>query len=202
MYAIEPRLAAGAPELTPDPDLEVARRILRSYRPGNPPQRSTRDQILDFIDTYPADAHRRSRLQGHLTASSLVVDADLDRVLLLHHRKLERWLQLGGHCDGDANLVSVAWREATEESGMHGLTIVPEVIDVDIHEIPARPGEPAHLHLDTRFLVLAPAGAEPVANHESNALAWLNFEEVADLDVDDSVLRLIDGLRGERHAER
>lgn len=195
MYATRPRLKAGASELTPDPDLETARRILQSYRAATREQATTRDRILRFIDTFPADAHLRSRLEGHLTASALVVDAALRRVLLLHHRKLRRWLQLGGHCDGDANLLSVAWREAVEESGIPGLELVPEVIDVDIHEIPARPAEPAHLHLDTRFLIIAPPGAEPVANHESDGLSWLSFEEIDALDVDGSVRRLVDGLR-------
>lgn len=194
MYATRPRLKVGTPELRPDPDLEVARRILKSYQPADAEQAATRDRILSFIETFPDDAHRRSRLEGHLTASSLVVDAEMHRVLLLHHRKLGRWLQLGGHCDGDANLVSAAWREAVEESGIPDLEIVPTVIDVDIHEIPARPGEPAHLHLDTRFLIIAPPGAEPVANHESNALAWMTPDDIAALQVDDSVQRLIAGL--------
>ena len=194
MHATSPRLAAGAPELEPTPSLQRALDILESYLPDDAEQMQIRDRIRHWIETYPEDAHLRSRLEGHLTASALVLDASLERVLLLHHRKLERWLQLGGHCDGDGNLISVAWRESVEESGISDLEIVPRVIDVDIHEIPARPGEPAHLHLDTRFLVLAPEGAEPVANHESNSLQWMTFEEARGLDVDDSVLRLIAGL--------
>lgn len=194
MYATSPRLNRESPELRTNPSLDLAKRILGSYTPSNKEQTKIRDRMIEFIERFPEDAHLRSRLEGHLTGSALVLSSDLTQVLLLHHRKLRRWLQPGGHCDGDANLMSVAWREAREESGIDGLELVPEVIDVDIHKIPARPGEPAHLHLDTRFLVIAPEGAEPVANHESNALRWMSFAEARRLDVDDSVLRLIQGL--------
>ena len=194
MYATRPRLKADDPELRPDPSLARSREQLEAYRPPNAEQARMRDRILAFLETYPRDAHLRSRLEGHLTASALVVDADFDRVLLLHHRKLHRWLQPGGHCDGDGNLVGVAFREASEESGISGLEIVPRIIDLDIHEIPERRGVPRHLHLDTRFLVVAPEGAEPAGNHESNALAFHTFDQARRLDVDDSVLRLLDGL--------
>lgn len=191
MHATSPRLRLEDPTLRSDPSLELARKQLEGYSPSRPEQRAIRDRILQFIDQFPDDAHLRSRLEGHLTASALVVDASGRQVLLLHHRKLGRWLQLGGHCDGDGNLAGVALREACEESGIPDLEIVPEIIDVDIHEIPERPAEPRHLHLDTRFLVFAPEGAQPRGNHESNALRWMTFDQARALDVDDSVLRLL-----------
>ncbi len=176
--------------LAPRPDVAFARAILSAYRAPDPEQARVRRRMTAFVDAHPEDAHSRACLEGHLTASALVVDAARARALLTHHRKLGRWLQLGGHCDGDANLPSVALREAREESGIEGLRVVPVPVDLDVHPIPARPGEPEHLHLDTRFVVLAPPGAEPRANHESHELAWVSPEELDGLDVDESVRRL------------
>ena len=147
--------------------------------------------MLAFLDEHPHDAHLRSCLPGHLTASAIVVDAKGERVLLTHHKKLGRWLQLGGHCDGDADLAAVALREATEESGIEGLEIDPVPIDLDIHTIPARKGEPEHLHLDTRFLVRAPVGAQARASDESDELRWFEPAEALAIDTDESVRRLI-----------
>ena len=147
-------------------------------------------RMLDLIERHPQDAHRRTLLEGHLTASALVVDARFERALLTHHRKLGRWLQLGGHCDGDANLAHVALREATEESGIPDLAVLPTPIDLDIHAIPARGSEPEHFHYDTRFLVVAPPGAIEVLSEESHALRWLASGELASLSADASVRRL------------
>ena len=194
MYATSPRLKPDDSVLRRDPSVDRARRHLAGYSPRHRDQGMIRDRILQFIDRYPDDAHLRSRLEGHLTSSALVLDSTGQKILLLHHRKLGRWLQLGGHCDGDGNLPGVALREACEESGIPNLEIVPEIIDVDIHEIPERPREPRHLHLDSRFLVIAPEGAQPRGNHESNDLRWMSFDEVKALDVDNSVMRLLDGL--------
>ncbi len=147
--------------------------------------------MLEFIDAHPNDAHRRSLLEGHLTASALIVDAASERVLLTHHRKLNRWLQLGGHCDGDANLAGVALRECIEESGIEELAILERPIDLDIHSIPARPNEPVHLHFDTRFAVLAPPNSRAFASEESHELRWFTRAELDSLDTDDSVRRLV-----------
>ncbi|NNF56014.1 MAG: NUDIX hydrolase [Acidimicrobiales bacterium] len=127
--------------------------------------------MLDFCSGHP-DALFRTCLSGHLTGSAAVVDPSRGAALIMHHVKLDRWLQPGGHADGDGDLSAVALREASEETGLAGLTVHQPAIDLDVHEIPARPGEPAHLHLDVRFLVTAPPGSEPVGNHESHALEW------------------------------
>jgi 8-oxo-dGTP pyrophosphatase MutT (NUDIX family) len=184
-------IPAGSPELAPIPDLAHARRTIERYAPRNAPQASARDFVLAWIDAHP-DALLRTCLAGHLTSSALVLDARGERVLLTLHRKLGRWLQLGGHCDGDANLAGSALRECLEESGIPGLAIDPRLVDLDCHRIPARPGEPEHWHLDARFLVRAPEGALARTSAESRELRWFTRAELATLETDDSVRRLFE----------
>jgi 8-oxo-dGTP pyrophosphatase MutT (NUDIX family) len=189
-------LRADDPRLVPCPQLALARATLEGYRTEDPGQLAFRAQILAFLDAHPLDAHHRACLSGHLTASALVVDARFERALLTHHKKLGRWLQLGGHCDGDANLAGAALREAREESGIEGLAVLADPIDLDVHEIPERPGEPAHLHLDTRFLVIAPEGAVEWVSEESHELGWFRPEEARRLEIDGSLRRLVDVVFG------
>nr|WP_063572907.1 NUDIX hydrolase [Luteibacter rhizovicinus] len=115
--------------------------------------------------------HRETQ-SGHFTGSAWLVSADGERVLLMHHRKLQRWLQLGGHADGDADLSGVALREAREESGLAGLEVLPEIFDMDLHVIPARRDEPEHWHYDVRYVVIARGSEAFTVNEESLALAW------------------------------
>ena len=136
------------------------------------------------------DALLRSCSTGHLTGSALVVDDDRERTLVMLHVKLGLWLQPGGHADGEGHLATVAWTEATEETGIDGLRLLGPPVDCDIHHIPERPGEPAHLHLDTRYVVLAPPDADAVGNHESHALRWVTLDQLDDLAGDESLQRL------------
>ena len=191
-------LRREAPELLPTADLAAARHTLESYSPEDPDQHEMRRRTLELIARHPDDAHLRSSLEGHLTASALVVSPDGARVLLTHHKKLDRWLQLGGHCDGDANLPGVALREALEEGGIVDLEIDPRVIDVDIHPIPARGEVPEHLHYDTRFLVRARRNAAPVVSEESNDVRWLGAEEALEQVEDGSLQRLLRWWIGRR----
>ena len=184
-----PPLALDDPALAFDGDLATARAIIEAYTPADEDQTDAQACILQFLEEHPRNAHLRECAPGHLTASALILHADGRRALFTHHKKLNRWLQPGGHCDGDANLAAVALREAVEESGIDDLVIVPEPIDLDIHLIPERPGEEAHVHLDTRYLVLAPEDATFVVSEESHDLAWLTFEELQGC-ADGSVLRL------------
>jgi 8-oxo-dGTP pyrophosphatase MutT (NUDIX family) len=188
-------LAAGSPELAPVPDLAVARLTIERYVPRDEAQAREREFILGWIDAHP-DALLRSCLEGHLTSSALVLDAAGERALLTLHAKLGRWLQLGGHCDGDANLAGSALRECLEESGIDGLAIDPAPVDLDCHRIPVRAGEPEHWHLDARFLVRAPDGAIARVSAESKALRWFAPSELASLDTDDSVRRLFERAFG------
>ena len=184
--------SAEDPALARDDSLDSARRMLEAYLPRDERQARLRREILAFIEEHPRDAHLRSCVPGHLTASALVVDSTLTRALLTHHKKLNRWLQLGGHCDGDSNLAAVALREAREESGIEDLSIDPRLVDLDIHVIPARANEPEHLHLDARFVVHAPMDAREVASDESHRLAWISPGELSQLDTDESVRRLFE----------
>lgn len=185
-------LRPTAESLAPAPDLTHARRLLTDWSAPDAARASTRDEIVAFIDAHPDDAHLRSCLPGHLTGSALAIDADGERVLLHLHKKLGRWLQFGGHCDGDANMLAVAWRETSEESGLTPGAISALPIDVDIHSIPARKDEPEHNHLDVRYLVRMPAGAVPEISEESLELAWFTRAEALQLDLDPSLRRLMD----------
>lgn len=184
-------LAVDDPRLDPAEFLGTAVHQLQVAELSDPLAARHRDTVLDFFLDHP-DAAERSCAVGHLTGSALVVEATGRRTLLMLHRKLGRWFQPGGHADGDANLAAVALREATEETGIDGLRVALPAIDVDVHRVQP-PGSEPHLHLDARFLVVAPAGAAEQANEESLALRWVTEDELDALDppVDDSTRRLV-----------
>jgi len=148
-------------------------------------------EYFPFIAAHP-DALRRTCLAGHLTASAWIVDRARQRTLLTHHRKLDRWLQLGGHVDGEADLAAAAMREAVEESGLSRLSLVsPEIFDVDRHRIPARGREPEHWHFDVRFLIEADPVEPLQVSHESKDLAWVGLDEVTTLNPEESLARMV-----------
>jgi 8-oxo-dGTP pyrophosphatase MutT (NUDIX family) len=122
----------------------------------------------------------RSNADGHITGSAWIVNESLDSCLLIHHRKLGVWLQLGGHADGESNILNVAVREAEEESGLIDFKVLSEeIFDVDVHAIPARLGEPAHFHYDVRFLLQASSGLPLYrSERESLELAWVPLEAI------------------------
>lgn len=146
-----------------------------------------------FIDLLGEGEHAflRERLEGHFTASALLVSADGRRTLLTHHRKLDRWLQPGGHADGDTDLARVALTEAAEESGLTGLRVEGGIFDLDRHWIPERKGVPGHWHHDVRYVVRAGDDERYVVGEESNDLAWLDIDAVAvDASMDPSLRRM------------
>ena len=159
-----------------------------TQRPDEEPHR---ERMLVLLDTTP-DCFHRTSFPAHFTGSALVVSADGSRALLHHHRKLDRWMQFGGHCDGEEDVLRVAQREALEESGIDGLILAsPRPYDLDIHEIPARPIEPAHYHYDVRWMLIAPENATPVASEESRELRWFTPAEARALKLDAGLIRLI-----------
>ena len=184
-------IEANHPLLSPSSVLEAAVRTIEAADLDDPAAVAHRAQVLGFLRDHPTAAVRECA-EGHLTGSALVLDADGTRTLLMHHRKLGRWFQPGGHADGDTNLAAVALREASEETGIEGLRVHPIAIDIDVHLVEP-PDDAPHLHLDVRFLVLAPAGAVEVGNEESTALRWVFESDLADLvpPVDTSTRRLV-----------
>ena len=157
----------------------------------SPEEEPHRQRMIELLDTAP-DCFLRTAFPAHFTGSALVVSADRSRVLLHHHRKLGRWMQFGGHCDGDEDVLRVAQREAWEESGVERLTVAsPCPLDLDIHEIPERKEEPAHFHFGIRYLLIAPEDASFSISEESHELRWFSREELRDLPLDASVRRLL-----------
>ncbi|MDY7103431.1 MAG: NUDIX hydrolase [Actinomycetota bacterium] len=182
-------LQADDPRLGDPGDLALALAQVAAVTSDDAEVVEARDRILAFGRAHD-DALWRSCTDAHLTASCLVVAPDRRRVAVLHHRKLGRWLQPGGHADGQGNLAAAALREGTEETGIDGLAVVVPAVDIDIHRV-APPGEEPHLHLDVRFVLLAPAGAELVGNHESTALRWIEPDALDDIDADRGLRRLV-----------
>jgi 8-oxo-dGTP pyrophosphatase MutT (NUDIX family) len=180
----------------PAVDLAVARQAVADAAPGDARHEAHRQEILEFIDQHP-DALHRSCAVGHLTGSAVVVDPSTREVLLLFHAKVRRWLQPGGHADGDADLAHVALREAEEETGIVGLSVVRPAIDLDVHRFEHAAGlEPDHLHLDVRHLVIAPPGAQPAGNHESEGMVWVAEADLDRYGVDAGTKRMVAaGLR-------
>ncbi len=150
---------------------------------------------IRFIDDHH-DCFERSQQRGHITGSAWIIDLECKHTLLTHHRKLDRWFQLGGHSDGDPNTLAVARREGEEESGLKTLTTLSEsIFDVDVHLIPARKDESAHYHYDVRFLFQADRHAPLVISSESKELAWVSLDEAQTLAPDESIYRMIKKTR-------
>ncbi|MER7724024.1 NUDIX hydrolase [Streptomyces sp. NPDC096323] len=166
--------------------------VLKGYATGaDAAQEELRQAYLDHLARHP-DGLWKACGAGHLTASALVVDPERERVLLTLHRKLRMWLQMGGHCEpGDATLAAAALREATEESGIAGLTLpAGGPVLLDRHPIPA----PCHWHLDVQYAAVAPPGAAERISEESLDLRWFAYDEVAGV-ADASVVRLLERTR-------
>ena len=202
-------LPSGHEQLKPSASLADAVALVDGFVPQDSAQQDARDHVLRFAADH-RDALHRSCLSGHFTASAWVVNHHTDAGLVLLHAKIGRWLQPGGHADGDACLAAVALRECSEETGIAGLQIWSEPVDIDVHSIAATgggaagtttgnaagnetsPAEPDHLHLDVRFVVRAPSDAVVSGNHESEQLRWVGEVELgaAWFGLDNSTLRL------------
>ena len=149
------------------------------------------DQIELFVGEH-TNCFERTLLVGHITGSAFIVNKERTHTLLTHHHKLDKWLQLGGHSDGDPNTLQVALREAEEESGLKNIVpITEEIFDVDVHEIPERKNEPAHFHYDIRFLFEADEHEPLTITSESKDLAWIPLKEIEDYTTEESVLRMV-----------
>ena len=166
------------------------RRAFEDYSRRHPEQEEVAREFLALLDEGGVDPFTRERLAGHFTGSAWLVSADGQRALLTHHRKLQRWLQLGGHADGDHDLTAVALREAEEESGLPGLALASaEIFDLDRHWIPERKDVPGHWHYDVRYVVVAGSNEAFVVSEESLELAWRPVAEIAS-EEDESMRRM------------
>lgn len=153
-----------------------------------------RDPFLELLKS-PRCFHR-DHLPGHITGSAFIVDESKTFTLLTHHAKLNKWLQPGGHADGDENIFRVAMREAEEETGLKKFSFVQQTLfDIDIHTIPARKDFPEHLHYDVRVLLQASRDEKFTITEESHDLAWIPLDEVASMTGNDSLLRMVEKVR-------
>ena len=165
-------------------------RQLRDYRARWINEADTVARFIAFLAAHP-DGFARELKIGHVTGSAWVVNREGTHVLLTHHRKLNRWVQLGGHADGDADVFRVALREAEEESGLTDLEPVgTEIFDVDVHEIPARGELPAHLHWDLRYAFRASGSEAYRVSDESLDLAWIEIGALRSVTREESMLRM------------
>jgi 8-oxo-dGTP pyrophosphatase MutT (NUDIX family) len=166
--------------------------LLQTHQPFDAEEQRMTSETLIFIGQNPDRCFDRSLLEGHVTGSAWITDAQQSQVLLLHHRKLDRWFQPGGHCDGQPNVAAVALREAEEETGLEGLQLSEnKIFDVDIHWIPARNEEPGHWHYDIRFWVIASPEIPLKSNVESKGLEWIPLTEVARYNDSTSIMRMV-----------
>ena len=154
------------------------------------------EETVALVEGRP-DCLLRTCMPGHLTGSAWIVSPDRRRTLLTLHRKLGKWLQLGGHADGDPDLAAVALREAREESGLIDFRVAaPGIFDVDRHWIPGRKGEPGHWHHDLRFMFEADPSQALTVTDESKALAWVEISGVAGLNPEESMARMVRKTQG------
>lgn len=164
---------------------------LRDHLPWDAQEAALVDRMTAFVEREP-DCFLRSLIIGHLTASAWILSPGMDQVLFLHHRKLDKWLQPGGHADGVEDLRIVAATEVREETGLDLQPFSPTIFDVDIHTIPARPDEPEHEHFDVRFLFVADPALPLLVNHESRGLKWIPVAEIPAYNSETSILRMMD----------
>lgn len=169
--------------------------LIDRYERRHGDEKDTIERIRQLVSAQPR-CFDRDCLPGHITASAWIVSRESGSVLLTHHRKLDRWLQLGGHSDGESDVLAAALREAEEESGLTAFEPLPVaggplILDVDVHLIPARGSEPAHEHHDIRFL-LRVSEAQPIRRQaaESKSVRWFPGREIAARFPEESLARM------------
>jgi 8-oxo-dGTP pyrophosphatase MutT (NUDIX family) len=161
---------------------------IRQYQPSAD-EVKFRTKFLDLL-SHP-DAFQRTHLPGHITGSSFIISDDLKHTLLVHHAKLNRWLQPGGHADGDHDVAGVALREANEETGLARLTLMhPGIFDLDIHVIPARKDFPQHEHYDVRYLIHGSMDEKIVVSEESHDVKWVPLVDLEKYNGEPALLRM------------
>ena len=171
---------------------------LAAYRPFDTTEVEMRDRMLAFVEQNER-CFDRELPEGHITASCWIVNVlppgerQRGQALLTWHKRLNRWLQMGGHLEpGDLSLLEASMREAREESGLTRVRPVSfAVFDLDVHSIPERKGEPAHYHYDVRFLLEADPTEQLVVSAESKDVSWVPLSGIATLNTDASMRRMV-----------
>jgi len=164
---------------------------LEKYRAANSAQSDTVDRFINFLEKNRLQSFERSLAEGHVTASCWLINQAQTHVLLTHHRKLNCWIQPGGHADGERALVKVALSEAYEESGIEKIAILSdEIFDIDRHVIPERRDEPEHFHYDFRFAMQSTENDNYIVSDESYDLSWAEITRLRNRTTDESVLRM------------
>ena len=169
--------------------------LIESYKIKYLAETETVSKYKDFVIANE-NCFERSLLEGHITCGAWILDGAGTKTLLTHHRKLNRWLQLGGHADGDHDVHRVAAKEAQEESGISTLELVSkDIFDIDIHQIPPRGDVPAHFHYDARFLFRTTDNEKYEVSNESIDLAWVKIDEIKKYSSEESIVRMVEKTR-------
>lgn len=169
--------------------------ILRTYHPSREKEMQGKEQTIAWIEKYGAEAFVRENLAGHITASILVVDPTFEQVLLMHHKKLDRWLQFGGHSDGDTDSEQVAIKEFHEESGIQELPNNIQLFGVDAHTIPERGSEPEHTHFDLLFIgTISRDSSFQAREAEVNDIRWFSIDQARTMVTHDYLKEILDKL--------
>ncbi|WP_296620493.1 NUDIX hydrolase [Marivirga sp.] len=166
--------------------------IIRQYSPQSEEEKIFKQQMLQLYQEKSIVAFSRENLEAHFTASAWILNPNTQEVLLLHHKKLDKWLQPGGHADGETDLEKVARKEANEETALENLDLVSDqVFDIDIHLIPEKKGIPQHDHYDVRFAYFCSNKGGTQINSESKDFQWINIKDVHTLTKEPSILRMV-----------
>ena len=167
---------------------------LQAYETSYLAEQSFVSQFLSLLQS--PNSFQRTHLPGHITGSAWIIDTSRQYVLLTHHAKLNKWLQPGGHADGDENVLRVALREAEEETGVKHFTLLDtDIFDIDVHPIPARKDMVAHDHYDIRFLLQADRNTPLIITEESHDLGWVKLEELGTYNDSHSLLRMAEKVK-------
>ena len=166
--------------------------LLEFYYKNN--HKETQVEELITVLTNDPRCFLRSNYSGHFTASAWILNEKRNKALMMHHKKLDMWLQLGGHADGDCDLLNVARKEAIEESGIKNITLINDkIFDVDIHLVPKFKDQPSHKHYDVRFIFEANENDEEINfNQESHKVLWLKLDEIKNYNSEISIRRMIE----------
>ncbi|MES2796930.1 MAG: NUDIX hydrolase [Bacteroidota bacterium] len=168
--------------------------LLKSYSTHYLEEQEYKNRTIDFVVSEP-DCFKRELIKGHITGSAMIVNQALTKTVLVLHAKINKWLQPGGHADGETDILMVAMKEAKEETGLNNLQIVSEILDIDVHTISARKLVPAHLHYDIRFLIIADENEPFQISDESTDIQWISLDEVPQYNSENSLLRMVEKVQ-------